>query len=287
MSTITDPPTKPGIYRNLPDAVYRAIPAVSQSTLKRFADCPQKFKLAPPIDVTANMIYGSLLDALWLTGDMEPFAVQPATYPGVDRKKQPCEKKWNNSADHCSLWCEQQEAAGKTIVTAEMWHRAMDAKARLNGIPEIREAREACDIQVAVVAEIEGILCKALIDLCPRDGVRRALGDLKTAPSADPQDWPRYAYKMRLHWQAAMYLDVWNAASGETLEAFFHFVSEQEAPHEPATLALSDTFIGLGRDQYRRALRHYDECRKTDTWPGYPVNAVVYPEKWMLRGDNE
>ena len=49
-----------------------------------------------------------------------------------------------------------------------------------------------------------------------------------------------------------MYLDVWNAVSGDTLDSFFHFVSEQEAPHEPSMLALSDTFIGLGRDQYRR-----------------------------------
>lgn len=265
------PPTTPGIYRGLPDSVYRAIPAVSQSTLKRFADCPRRFKLAPPIESTPNMRYGSYVDALWLSGDLSAFAVQPE---GIDFRTN-VGKAW------------KAENVGKTIITYEQYTFAAAAVARLISVPEIREAREACDVQVAVVAEIDGILCKALIDLCPQDGMRGALGDLKTAPSADPNDWPRYAYDMRLHWQAAMYLDVWNRATGEDLESFFHFVSEQAPPHEPAMLALSTKFIDLGRDQYRRALRQYDDCQKTDVWPGYPVNAVIEPEPWMTRAGSK
>lgn len=272
----------PGVYRGMPDDEYRAIPAVSQSTLKRFYDCPQKFKLSPPIEPTANMIYGSLVDALWLTGDVSKFAVQPATYEGLDRKKMPVQKKWSNNADFCKDWCELQEAQGKEVVSAETFAMAQAAVARLNATTEIREVRDNCDVQVAVVAEIEGIMCKGLIDLCPRDGMRMGLGDLKTAQSANPAGWSRYCFNMRLHWQAAMYLDLWNLATGEGLEHFFHFVSEQAPPHEPCMMALSPEFIAMGRDEYRRALRRYQECVTSGVWPGYPSGAVIGVEKWML-----
>lgn len=259
-------PTEPGIYRGLKDSDYRDIRAVSQSTLKAFADCPRKFKLAPKKEATPNMIYGNFLDCNWLTGDASAFAIAPADFDGRTKAG----KEW------------KALNADKMIATPDMVTRATSAIERLNGVPEIKEAREGSDVQVAVVAEIEGILCKGLIDMLPKDGMRAALADLKTAPSADPADWPRYVFNMRLHWQAAMYLDLWNRASGEDLQDFFHIVSEQEPPHEPSMMALSQDFIALGRDQYRRALRRYAECREKNEWPGYPMNSVVAVEKWMM-----
>lgn len=264
-------PTETGIYRDLPEKDYRAIDAVSQSTLKAFADCPRKFKLAEKREATPNMIYGAYLDALWLTGDTSRFAVMPEGLDGRTKDG----KAW------------KAENADRDIVTLEQFSKAMDALFRLNTDSEIKEARNACDVQVAVVAEMEGVLCKGLIDLCPKDGIRAALADLKTAPSADPADWPRYVFNMRLHWQAAMYLDLWNRATGEDLQDFFHIVSEQEAPHEPCMMALHRDFIALGREQYRAALRRYAECREKDEWPGYGSGAVIAPEPWMLKGRSE
>ncbi len=260
-------PTEPGIYRGLPDANYRAIPAVSQSTLKAFSDCPRKWKLSEKKEPTPAMIYGSLVDALWLTGDTSRFAFMPHDLDGRTKEG----KAWKS------------ENAGREIVTADMRQRAQAACARLNETPDIKAARDACDVQVAVVAELEGVLCKGLIDLCPRDGVRSGLADLKTAASADPETWGRYVYNTRLHWQAAMYLDLWNRATGEDLQDFFHIVSEQEPPHEPCMMPLSRDFIALGRTEYRRALARFAECREKDEWPGYPSGAVVDVEPWMLR----
>lgn len=255
-----------GVYRGMKDADYRAIPAVSQSTLKAFAACPRKFKLAPKREATPNMIYGSYLDALWLTGDVSAFGVTPE---GLDGRTS-AGKAWKAENGH------------KVIVTQEQHVRAANAILRLNSIPEITDSRQACDVQVAVVAEIDGVMCKGLIDLCPKDGARGGLADLKTAASADPKEWPRYVFNMRLHWQAAMYLDLWNRATGEDLQDFFHIVSEQEDPHEPCMMSLSHEFIGLGREQYRATLRRYAECQEKDEWPGYESQAVIAPEKWML-----
>lgn len=260
-------PTEPGIYRGLPDADYRAIKAVSQSTLKAFADCPRKFRLSEKREPTPAMIYGSLLDAMWLTGDTSAFALMPEDMDARTKAG----KEWKAAN------------AAKSIVTPDMQARAKAAMDRLNGVPEIRAAREACDVQVAVVAEMEGVLCKGLIDLCPKDGIRSGLADLKTAQSADPSDWSRYVYNGRLHWQAALYLDLWNRAIGEDLQDFFHVISEQDAPHEPNMIALSRDFVALGRDEYRAALRRYAHCAEKDEWPGYELNAVVDVEPWMRR----
>jgi hypothetical protein len=257
-----------GIYRGLPDAEYRAIPAVSQSTLKAFMKCPRKWKLSPKREATPNMIWGSYLDAMWLSGDLSPFAVMP---DGLDGRTN-AGKAW------------KAENTSKTIVTQDQHERATNAIERLNSIPEIKEAREACDVQVAVVAEIDGIAVKGLIDLCPRDGIRSGLADLKTAPSADPAEWGRYVFTNGLAIQAALYLDLWNRATGEDIGDFFHVIVEQEAPHEPAMIALSRDFIDLGRSQYRAALQRYRECEESGEWPGYPTGEVVDIEPWMLKG---
>jgi hypothetical protein len=305
MSTTTDPPTAPGIYRGLPDSVYRRIPAVSQSLLRAFIDagCPRKFKRMPRKPVTDAMRYGLLLDAKWLTGDLSRFAIQPETYDvtglkcpqcGSITESKQCRKcrcdrvettvpaEWSNNAAKCREWRAEREAEGKEVITKDMVEQAEAAIARLNEDQEIREARENCDVQVAAIAEIDGVLCKALIDLLPKDGVRKALADLKAALTADPDEWPSYVFNGKLHVQSAFYLDVWNRASGEDLQEFWHFISETSEPYEPSIQPMSQEFIALGRDEYRRALRRYDECRTKGEWPGYESRATM-PKKWMLR----
>lgn len=252
------------VVRGMKDEDYRAREGVSQSTLKAFMECPQKFRLSPKKESTPAMRYGSYVDAMWLSRDVSRFAVQP---PDIDFRTKDG-KAW------------KAENADKTIITCEQHACASRAIERLNATPQIREARESCDVQVAVFAEIEGVQCKGLIDLCPKDGVRGALADLKTAPSADPKEWGRYAYNNGLAIQAAMYLDLWNLAAGEDLQEFWHIVSEQEPPHEPCMMALSTEFIQLGRAQYRSAIRRYAECVEKDEWPGYEMCLTIEPPKW-------
>lgn len=252
---------------DMPEQEYRAFPAVSQSVLKAFWDCPRKFKLSTPSDPTPNMIFGSFVDSLWLKGDISKFAVAPE---GTDFRTK-AGKEWKASVP-----------SDVSVVSWEMNLRGLGAINRLSNVPEIHKVREACDVQVAVFAELCGVQCKGLVDLAPKER-RRGLADLKTAPSADPSEWSKYVYNNRLHWQAAMYIDLWNRATGEDLQEFFHIVVEQEAPHEPAMHALSRDFIHLGREQYRKALQLYAECKEKDEWPGYPMLTVIEPPKWALR----
>lgn len=284
--------------------MYRAIPAVSQSTLKQFSECPQKWKLAPKKEPTAAMKWGSLVDSMWLTGDLSRYAMQPSVYIKkgmrcpicrtvtdskkcakckVDRVEEDVETEWNNNSATCSEWVAEQQAIGKEVIPRDAWVKAQSACDRLNGVPEIKLKRSRCDTQVAVVSMMDGILVKGLIDMVPKKEFRMGLGDLKTAGSADPKGWPRYVFDMKLHWQAALYLDLWNKESGENLEWFYHFVVEQEAPHEPCFMPLSQDFIALGRRDYQRALRLWGECEEKGEFPGYALGAVVECEDWMKK----
>lgn len=302
--TVSNPPTKPGIYYGLPDEVYRAIPCVSQSTLRDFMDCPRKWKLSPPKEVTPNMLWGSLVDAIWLSGNVSRYAIEPSVYLSKGMQCPQCksvtdsqkcakckcprvevevQKDWSNNSDTCRQWAEEQRAIGKEIVSSEAWVRAHAAVARLNSVEEIALQRSRCHVQVAVIGEIDDVMVKGLIDMVPFDQFRNALGDLKTAPSADPRDWPKYVFNNRLHIQAWIYLTLWNQQKGETLHNWYHFVVEQEAPHEPCYQPLSQEFLRLGERDTRDALALWKQCQEEKEFPGYPMNVVCEPENWMLR----
>lgn len=302
--TVSIPPTEPGIYYGLDDSVYRAIPFVSQSTLRDFVSCPRKWKLSPPKEVTPAMVFGSLTDSIWLSGDVTGYAVEPSVYLSEGMQCPECksvtdaakcakckclrvrvevEKPWSNNSEHCREWRMEQEAIGKRIVPREMWQRATAAATRLNEVEEIRLQRSRCDVQVAVISEVDNVKVKGLLDMVPRDEFRNGLADLKCVQSANPRDWPKYVYKMKLHIQAWLYLTLWNQEKGENLTNFYHFCVEAEPPHEPCFMPLSQEFLRLGERDTREALALWKQCQETATFPGYPMNVVCEPENWMIR----
>lgn len=302
--TVQNPPTKRGIYYNLPDDVYRAIPATSQSTLKRFADCPRRWKLSPPVKPTEAMKFGLLVDNMWLSGDTSRYAVQPFDYDTkrmrcpecgsmtdskkcakckMDRVEVTVKLPWDNRSTTCQEWVSEQEQQGREVVSYDTWQMAKAACVRLDSVPEMKLHRSRCDVQVAVLSEIEGCAVKCLIDVVPHEEYRVSLGDLKVATTADPKKWARYVYDYRLHWQAALSLDLWNKESGENIQWFHHFVVESQPPHEPCYMPLSQDFIALGRRDVGRSLRMWAEAQEKNEFPGYEMNVETQVENWMLR----
>lgn len=60
---------KPGVYYNVPEPVYRAIEAVSQSTLRNFAKCPLSFNRGLPEHSSDSLDFGSLFESILIFGD--------------------------------------------------------------------------------------------------------------------------------------------------------------------------------------------------------------------------
>lgn len=114
------------------------------------------------------------------------------------------------------------------------------------------------------------------------------LVDLKTARSADPNEFARAAETFGYDVQAAHYMAVHELATGERPKAFVHVLVEKEPPYLPSVVQLDEEFIDLGRSKLDRAIRRYAHCLDTDTWPGYPATLhTITPKPYMVYAEEE
>lgn len=268
-----------------------------------FSRCASRWVNGYQSDDTKSTEWGTLIDGLVLS-TTEDFlgrcAITPAIYPCKPTKNDPrTEKPWNWNADLCDDWRKEQEAKGKLIFKHALYTEAMKAAETLTMDPEAKEFIECSFKQTLVTAdyceEDTGIVVpvKCLIDLVPSRESRfnKSLGDLKTCRNACPYFWQREVEKRGYHVQAAIYLDVYCAATGEDRCDFRHILQENMPPYQIGKRFLSQEYIELGRQTYLAALQRYCRSISQDYWPGYeePWRGMVIdgwqltePEPYML-----
>jgi hypothetical protein len=264
--------------------------AVSRSDLVEFAKCPRRWRLGYEPKASDAMLFGSVVDCLLLTPQRfeQVYAIKPATYTD-DKGK---EKPWNGNATACKEWAAAH--ADKVLVGSEVYDAAQRAVERLRGDASIAALLATAKRQVMVAGEYADpatgltVPVRGMIDLVPE--CRLWLADLKTVNDASAQRWPRLVYERGYHVQAAMYLDLWNLATGEAREMFAHVLVENWQPFEPAKRCIGADWIAMGRGIYATALQDYCHALATDTWRGYEHDTeqevegfgICEPEPWML-----
>jgi hypothetical protein len=273
---------------------------LSRGDLMEFAKCPRRWRLGyADDDDTKSTEWGQLLEIILLDKAhiFKRIAVTPLEYPAKPAKKgDPIEDKpWNWNATYCKDWREKQ--GDKLVVAQKHFTEAEDAVQRLMDDKCIASLISASDSQVMVTGEYHDdatalvVPCRGLIDLHPSDPKSNfddALADLKTCASAEPRPWARAVFQRGYHVQAALYLDLFNCATGEDRREFLHVLQENVKPFETARRSLSAEFISIGRDFYRNALVRYCQCLKSGTWPGYDDESSAFPwqvvdvEPWMV-----
>jgi hypothetical protein len=296
--------TDPGVYhrtkggfRGTPDCI------LSNTQIKRILECANKWLIGgSDHDDTDATRWGSLVDCMGLTMPMfnSRYAISPATYRDAKTGE---EKAWNWNANVCKAWREQQ--GDREVIKPDMAEGAALAVKRLYDDPEICKVLRNSQKQVFIVGEYHDastglvVPLKGLLDIVPDvelDFYGKCLADLKTTEKAGCRGWPRKVFLWGLHIQAALYLDLYTAATGEDRTDFLHVISESEPPYEPNRVLLTSgsdmDFVELGRSAYLAALKFYARCLKEDHWPGYAEMsdqrihgwAVVQPEAWMIGG---
>lgn len=273
---------------------------MSRGELMSFALCPSRWRNgfeSPDSGATKN---GSLLDCLVLDCGRfdEKYAIYPDTY--LNSKQE--EKEWDLKSSSCRQWRDERMAMGITCLYQE------DAQEARKAVKALHECATALSLlncsrkQVLVTADYcdraSGLTIpvKALLDLVPLvtdNTFGRCLGDFKTARSANPSKWAREAFNHNYDAQAALYLDLYVAATKEDRHSFVHLIQENVPPFEVLTPLpiLSHEFMEIGRLKYLSALRYYAQCLASNTWPSYATTAlvsgpfqIVDPEAWM-KGD--
>lgn len=141
--------------------------------------------------------------------------------------------------------------------------------------------------ELAAIAEIDGAMCRAMVDNAPEDP-GEPLYDFKTTTDASPDAVTRAVMNYGYDVQAAHYLEVWKAATGEDRRFRFIF-QEKAAPYEVAVVELHPDSLAMARKKSARAREIWRQCLASGHWPGYPtgVHMIDLPEffhgRWLER----
>jgi hypothetical protein len=276
---------------------------MSRGELMDFLECPHRWRVGEVEEdedekESPSLVFGNCLDCLIITPEqfVKKFVETPLTY----RNDKGEIKDWSGNANVCKAWKAEQKEAGRTVVNTKLKKDALDARTALLNDAKIKELIDCSERQVYCTAEYVDkatgltIPIKTLIDLKPdvkHPEFGRRLADYKTAKSVNPRRWKRSVFDYHYHTQAALYLDVYNKATGENRIDWAWAIQENKRPFEPGRELATDEYVQIGRANYRLALKLYARCLAEDRWPGYDdstngINGwtLCAPEPWMILG---
>jgi len=220
---------------------------VSKSMLFDFVKSPYKWLHGKKRESTPAMDFGRLVHAIALTPeDLGEFVKSPFD---------------NFRTKEAQNWKAEVVESGMTIVSDEDFDKAYEMAEKFFTGLVLPYATE-----VAIYSKIGDVKLKGMIDLVPVH--LNCLIDLKTTASIDGIDGlTRTIISRGYHWQAALYLDLWNAGTGENRNEFRFCFIETSSPHESAWVNLDDSLIQIGRNGYMQALSKWTQCLKTNHFP--------------------
>lgn len=256
------------ILRNIPFDEYLDLPGVNYSRLKLMAESRLAYEAYVPGETNAAMALGTLVHAVALGGS-EAYVVQPETR--INEKGEVV--AFVRSGKHWARFV--SETAGRPIVRASDERLALEIVSGLHANPVTAAALRDGDRELTVTGELHGTLVR-----CRLDHVRgQVITDLKTAADHTERGFAAACYRYKYHWQAAMYADAMEAATG--LEYSFQFaVAQTVAPYDNALYQCTPEFIAIGRAEYREALEEIK--RPASGWLGaYPLPVDLDLPSWV------
>lgn len=287
---VIGPDIEPEVYHRQEPGVTQGDPkfVMSRSQLMSFRSNPNRWREGVEPKDSDSTEWGSWIDCAMLSKAMfeKRYIVTPETCTAT--KTMTCVKDgdvregsqipWNPLSTEAKKWKKEQEHKGLSVLSLSDMAEIKHAETRLVADPLIREFFACSEKQVMVIGTYQDratkieVAMKFLIDLVPDKAhaeYGRDLGDLKSCRTARPYPWAKAVDERDYDAQAAMFLDAYNAATGENRVNFRHILIENQKPFQPGRRLLSQNFIDLGRRKYIGALRTYCQCLKTGVWPSW------------------
>lgn len=252
----------PGVF-DVPEAEYRADPALSCSEARKILSAPARYLYdrAAGEQHADHFDFGKAAHTTIL-GVGAPVAVLDFD-------------DWRTK-DARQAKADAYEA-GLIPVLASAWTsvEAMAAAVRAHPIASrlINPERGTAERSLFWSDERTGLPLRARLDWCPHkaDGRRLVVVDLKSTPAtADPRSFGKSAASFAYHQQAAWYLDGVRRLIADDA-AFVFVVVEKSPPHLVNVIELDGEALAIGRDRNRRAIDVWAACLERDEWPGYPM----------------
>lgn len=258
------------IHHPITFPAYCALDGINNSYLKHIDRSPAhlRWHQAHPTVPTPEMLKGSLTDHLFFGSE---FAYMVSPYDDFRTKE-------------AKLWRDQWEAAGFAIFKQSAVDEVSRMVASIRNSTTVAEILRAGRSQVAVQDDLDvdgsPVQAKCLIDWVSDEFA--VLADLKTTGDASEDTFRCHVVNMGYDVQAAMYVDLWKAATGEELP-FLWIVTESEEPHATALYQASKDSLARGRAILQARLRKYALCLAANRWDSYPTSPVTLePPTWAM-----
>lgn len=268
---------EPGIYEGVPENEYHAFPAVSQSALKQYYECPAKYKweLDHPRKQTSGMKKGSATHALVLEPQefLKKYVTAKQCEATTNADKQ-CSKggqvfqggKWlcSTHGDKEAGNDDDRTVLNDTEFQETKWMRdkiwGHPAASKLLSMPAYRE------LTCLWVDEETGLLCKSRLDTVLKKNAW--VIDVKTTRDASPDGFAKEIANLKMYWQAAWYpAGLHN--NGVKTSKWIWIACENSAPFECAVYEADPLDIDAGWTEIRPTVSAFAKSKETGVYPGY------------------
>ncbi len=278
----------PGIYFDVSEETYHADLLCERPTLSRSEavvlvdQSPRHCWAAHPRlngskekDVTKEMDFGAAAHALCLGRGADIVTINA--------------KDWRTDAAKEA----RDEARAKKMIP--LLKKDVDRAATISGITQSRlkdfgllEMFDDAKSEVVLVwEESDHCWCRAMADKLLIDEERKLAWffDLKFTESAQPKWLPKHFGDQNYHVQESWYRrglsKIRPDLSGRI--KFVYFMQETEFPHAAVPVELNGEFQQIGLFKAERAIALWEQCIRTNNWPGYTDKAVtLQPTSWLL-----
>ena len=266
----------PGIYPGVPYSAYAKVDAINHSTLRHFSRSAAHahHERSNPRH-TPEMKLGSAVHVAVLEPD--DFMARYIAAPKIDKRTKVGKAEWANF---------KEINKAKLFLDPSEWDLCLSLRDAVHRHPMAQTLLAppgANELSLLWDDAETGLRCKGRLDrLTAYDGWPFIV-DLKTAQDASRDAFSRQLHNLRYYEQAALYLDGADAiAPSERRYAFI--VAEKAPPYAVAVYELEADALELGRDNVRRHLQEYAECRRTNEWPAYSddMEPISVPH-WAFR----
>lgn len=273
MTTPTIIVEQPGVYLDMPDAVYHADPvpagSLSVSGARKLLppNCPARFKYdrdSPP-QRTEVFEFGH-------ASHHEVLGVGPQLVL-VERDR------WDTNAVKAEVAAIRE--AGGVPLKRDQYERVQAMAAALRAHPYagplFAPGTGTAEVSIFWVDGPSGVWRRSRLDWLrhPIAGRRLIVPDYKTCDCADPETLQRTINNYGYHRQGAWYLDAVRAV-GLDAEPVFVLVFQEKEPPYLVTIAEPDPpALRIGAALNREAIDVYRRCVAEDRWPGYADDNVT------------
>jgi exodeoxyribonuclease VIII len=252
---------RPGLYRGVPQEVYHAWGAISNSALSHLKRSPRHLRqhLDTPVEPTPAMLLGSATHTAILEPDQ--FDARYMRAPDVDRRT----KEGKALID--SIYAAYP---GVALLKPDEYDRCIGMRDAVHGCETASNLLHGTgDVELSFVWEHEnGVLRKGRADRVSWEIAGGTIVDLKTTKDARRSAFERTIFAMGYYNQGAGYVDGIRAQS-LAIKHYTIIAVESEAPYGVCVYRMRDEVIEAGRIENAALLEKYAACLAANEWPGY------------------